>query len=492
MVAITLKKYRAIVLTALLSILIAPIAFGENYEEMVAQSRALANREDSLSRSVATRREMLSTAGDNRAEVSAEIVQLELELFDVRSERSRLSSQMTSLGYSVSTSNRSGGVSAETIGDAAQISSSKLLYDKLPKEDYENLKFAEQSEAECGAIFAEYMQSYNRLRELKQLYDQAANEDEAIGYSEEFHPLMSSADSLSRLLASSWGEIYDNKSFAYAMALEVLGDDELLSRQTELTYEAAGKISEVEHGEQSLAALNYDYQKRAQTQFETLLSERLQLSKVTDSLRTVTAAQLKSPAAEDMSEILFTKRSFIPYEPIKFVTTTPYDAKNPIPMAEEYKRGVVYRIQFGAYKYEQLPSIFRGVVPMSKDRALGFWTYYGGSYETLAEAEEAVELCKRRGFKRPEIVRWQDGERRNLFREPLPKSDGYRVHIEGAATLSDMVKTAIKSGAPDAELSKVGADKYIVGTIGSQEAANELVEALKVADGALIYTIVAM
>ncbi|MFI3269621.1 MAG: hypothetical protein SNG14_03565 [Rikenellaceae bacterium] len=470
------------------------------YEALVAKSAELKSREDSLSRLVNERRRAVAVAetAEVREAVGAEVVALEMELFDVGRERSGVASELSSLAQGGLSGAQGGGVQGEGAqeGGGRQISSAELLRMKLPQEDYAKLVAAEAAEAECGEMFAEYMTTYNRLRELKQLYDQAKVESEAIGYAEEFRKVEELVAPLSALLASCWGEIYDSKNYAYSMALELLSDEALMSKQTELAMDTAAKIGEVEHGEVSRAALNYDYQKRAQTAFELALAKRLTLTKAVDSLRSVATLQHQTPAVEDLSEVTFAKRNFIIYEPIKFVTTTPYSAKNPIPMAKEYKQGEIYRIQYGAYKYEQQPSIFRGVVPLSKDRALGFWTYYGGGYETLEEAKKAVELCKRRGFNRPEIVRWRDGVRRNLFREPETaaelKGDGlkYRVQISGAAVLPDIVKTAIKSGAPDAELSKIGADKFVVGIVVGRVAADRLVAGLKVADETLEYSIV--
>ncbi len=470
------------------------------YEELVRESQVLSQREDSLSRLVATRRGEIATAGDAREVIGEQIKRLEMELFDLSREKSALLNRLSAMKQSVAASGAAAGGAtggatgvASTTSGAKQISSAAVLKSSLPKEDYTKLITAERAEAECGTLFVEYMRSYNRLRELKQLYDQAKDESKAIEYSDEFHKLESSIGAVGALLSSRWSEIYDSKNYAYSMALELLSDEKLMSSQTELAYEAAGKISEVEHSDDGEAALNYDYQKRAQSNFELLLAERLGLPEAVDSLRGVVAAQAKRAAVEDLSEVVFKKRNFILYEPIRFVTTTPYNAKNPIPTAVEYKRGEIYRIQFGAYKYEQLPTIFRGVVPMSKDRALGFWTYYGGGYATLAEAEAAVALCKRRGFKRPEVVRWRDGVRRNLYREPEAKSEGrFRVHITGAATLPDMVRTAVRSGAAGGELTKVGADKYIVGTVLDRAAADRLVESLKVADETLMYSVVAV
>ncbi len=449
------------------------------YDDLIAENQRIIQQSDSLSRLVATLRIELSSS-DDKESVKSEILKLEMMLFDLHAEKSKLSNRLLTMAQDETTKHSGNTIQIESQNNSArQISSSLLLRKKLPSEDLENLIDAEQNEKECDKIFTKYITTYHRLRELQQLYDQAKNESEAIKYQKEFNELLDNADELSDELYDLWSDIYDNKNFAYSMAIELLDSNKLLYAQTELTKEVASKMSKVEFYEQSEPALNYDYQKRGLIELEILIAKELKLTGVVDSLKTVTSALEKTPAVEDLSEVFFSTRNFIIYEPIKFVTTTIYNKTNPIPNAATYKTGVIYRIQFGAYKYEQQPTIFRGAVPMSKDRALGFWTYYGGGYKTLKEAEEAVALCKRKGFNRPEIVRWKDGVRRNLYREPLPKSSSYRVQIEGASQLSDEIKAAIKSKAPNAEVTKVGDDKYVISPIESQDSVDALIDIIE-------------
>ncbi len=455
------------------------------YSELVAYNQHLAQKSDSLSRLVADHRSKLSIPAEDTEYIKAEIVKLEMMLFDLHSERSRLTNRLSNMTPDGVIPSAKQSAQADKGSTARQISSSPLLRKNLSQDDLENLIEAEALEADCSKIFTEYMAAYRRLRELTQLYAQAKNETKAIKHNDEFDQLMERADELSDELCDLWADIYDDKNYAYSMALELINKEYLLRHQTEIIQEVANNMSKVEFCEQSEPALRYDYQKRGQIELEKLIAKELKITGAIDSLNKVSSTLENTPAVEDLSEVVFTKRSFILYEPIKFVSATPYNAANPIPDAVEYQSGVIYRIQFGAYKYEQLPTVFRGVVPMSKDRALGFWTYYGGGYETLEEAEAAVALCKKRGFNRPEVVIWRDGVRRNLYRDPLPKSVSYKVQIEGEAILSEQTKEAIKSGAPDAEVTKVGEDRYIISPIEGQDAVDKLMDLIEEANDEL-------
>ena len=105
-----------------------------------------------------------------------------------------------------------------------------------------------------------------------------------------------------------------------------------------------------------------------------------------------------------------------------------------------------------------------------RPRRRGRYCYYAGGYATAVEARLACELLLKRGFRRPEIVRWVDGEREDF---PMDGSDAgsFRVEISGANGLSEPVRTAIREAAPDKELARVGT-VYIVGSFSDRPKPN--------------------
>ncbi len=489
MVAIISYIYRGLLCLGFVFLLSA--SYAESGDALVARSGEIERQIDSLMQLVGEKRQEIATAdSDAVATLGAEIVSIEQQLFDLRIEQGRVATELTSEGITNGNTIQSETPLADS--GATLLSSSKLVSEGLSEEDYENLQDAEEDEVICDELFTQYVKQYSRLRELKLLYDQTDIEDEAVKYNDEFKKLELSADSLSLLLEDRWSELYDNKNYAYAMVLELLGDDELLARDLDITRNVAAQISVVEHYESTLPILNYEYQKRGQLELELLLAERLKLKRCVDSLTQVQSLLSARRSFEDLAEVVIEERNFIEYSAITFSTSTIYSKSNPVPAAVEYERGVIYRIQLGAYKYEQLPTIFRGASPLCYDKTLGFWTYYAGGFATLSEAESAVEVCIRRGFKRPEIVVWRDGVRRNLYRDPLPKHSGYRVQLDGSVSLSDNVKGIISSISPDADLSKVGSDRFIIATIEEQSVAERLVSSIESADDVLQVTLIAV
>ncbi|MFI3247655.1 MAG: hypothetical protein R3Y39_00805 [Rikenellaceae bacterium] len=469
------------------------------YMSMLSREVALQNREDSLSQLLVKYRNEFAAGGAQASQARNSIVDIEMELFDVRAEYNTISGEVTTIEeqwiLNNPSTNNDGSTPNSTNntlrGDISKsIATSKLASENLPKEDYDNLRLAESIEAKCAAAYTEYIETYERMRELLQLYNQTDDEEIANEYSTEFHTLKRDADSLSKILRDDWGAAYDNKDFAYNMLMEVMGYDDLLNQSGEMARECESEIAAIECGPQSGAAVRYNLQKQKMVRLEGMFANKLQLTNAVDSLSGAAKKLSYLAPLEELPELVFVKRNFILYEPILFSTTPVYDNANPIPETVIYPKGTIYRIHYGAFNSKQAPSIFHGAYPLSYSREGGLWTYYGGGFETFAEADEAAALCKRQGFRRPEVVIWRDGVKRNLYRDPFPADQKYRVQISGLIELTDDIKNIISTHCPDAELSKVGADRYVIGPLEGQIVVEEFAQALEFANGALNTTII--
>ncbi len=90
----------------------------------------------------------------------------------------------------------------------------------------------------------------------------------------------------------------------------------------------------------------------------------------------------------------------------------------------------IYRILLGDVQHQAAAATFRGAYPLFyliNDE--GKWCYYAGGFATLAEAEAAQALLKKRGFVRPEIVVWTDGEYTIFRQDPERRNGAFRVEI---------------------------------------------------------------
>ena len=203
-----------------------------------------------------------------------------------------------------------------------------------------------------------------------------------------------------------------------------------------------------------------------------------------DSLRGVTA-QLEGIDFR-LPRIDVAERYFLDYDSVSFSSTPKYSYQHPIPECKVYEHGTIYRILLGTFNTKRAVSTFRGAYPLSylvnDDRK---WCYYAGGFATREEAEAAQKLLKARGFVRPEIVVWTDGEYRNLSKDPEAQHIAYRVEIVSSEALSDAVKAAITDTAEGCELSRVGQQLFVVGTFDDKAVADRVAAAVTQTDPAL-------
>jgi hypothetical protein len=122
---------------------------------------------------------------------------------------------------------------------------------------------------------------------------------------------------------------------------------------------------------------------------------------------------------------------------------------------------------------------FRGAAPVYVERLPGGqWRYYIGLFRTYGDAEEAVKQLKEAGFRRPEPVRWQDGQYANLVDEATKNEGLFRIEIPGTGgELPDDVREIVARIAPTKEITRVG-DTFYIGTFTNRLHADDVMQAL--------------
>ena len=227
----------------------------------------------------------------------------------------------------------------------------------------------------------------------------------------------------------------------------------------------------------------YFLRKRASVEYEQTMAGVLGLDAARDSLDAVARRLAETDFRQP--KITIAERLFLDYDSVAFSKTPKYSYKNPIPECRVYARGTIYRILLGTFNTKRAADLFRGAYPLFyliNDE--GKWCYYAGGFATREEADAAQALLKKRGFLRPEVVVWTDGEARNLSREPEAEAVAYRVEITGSESLSEAVKQAIAQHAEGSELSRVG-QTFVIGTFDDRALADRLAAAIAQADAKL-------
>ncbi|MFI3285307.1 MAG: SPOR domain-containing protein [Rikenellaceae bacterium] len=472
---------------------IVGLEINKHYMGLLSEDNQLSVREDSISLIVESLREKLRIDSSDATENRNTIIKLENNIFRIRARRSTVTDSLNLIEQEWIGKNMGNVEYANTEQQNNSLNSldvdfifeSDNVKSNLSSVDYDNLVKSEALEQKVHKLRENYIKNYDAMLSLKSSYEHMQSEDEAIVLQQDFDSLRMVNVQLVEQLSDTWGYIYDNKSFAYSILMEMLGFTYVLQRETELMREAQAEISlnQGQGGNEEL--LRYVVQKSSMLPFEILVAEKLGLNRAADSLGRV-AIQFAELDRVVCPAITIEERLFIDYEPIEFVSKMPYTTSNPIPETKIYDKGTIYRVIVGAFSVKQSASIFRNTTPLSyRTNEENRHCYYIGGFATLGEAEQAQEKLKSRGFRSPEIVVWQDGVERNLTRDPITTTLNFRVEILERNVLPEGVNETLMPIAPDGTIAKVGNDKFVITSLSRQSQVDSLVNGLKQLDPTL-------
>lgn len=459
-----------------------------NYLSLLRSDAKLRQRSDSLMREIRDLRAAISRNAEVRDSLSqvrgdsllVVLSDAEGQIASMRTQKIRLIDQINAIEqeYVLSTMGNISSVGAAQA--SGSIFANEYLRKSLEAEDYAALIAAQAKEGQANEQAKGYAANYAKIKELYNSYVQARTEADAEAVYGELSQIIDQNSELESQLAESWSEIYDQKSYVYAYFLEKESREDILELTEGMFSEAQQeKLLSVDNCISETLA-DYRLQKPIILNYETYVAKLLNLTSAIDSL---------SAASRDvrqidyrLSKIDVERRSFVDYYPIEFHQRSPYTNSNPVPDCVEYEYGTIYRILLGTYKYKQAVSIFRGAAPLCVETLEdGRFSYYAGGFRTRSEAEKAVEVMKKKGFRNPQIVEWCDGYKTNLSEQ----SDiSFRLMISGGA-LSNAVRDVIETMAPDCQLSRLAEDSFSLGMFASRAMADRVSQAITKSDGSL-------
>lgn len=465
----------------------------EAYMTCLREDARLQERIDSLMTESAAVRRAFKDDPENRERYKTEILKLEERLFALRSEKGQLVDRINAIEQewilrsldAVPAGDEPQREELPTYDDAPRsrnLVANACFRGELSPGDYATLREAQRKERTAAEFIERFADNYARLIGMQDEYMALTDQAAADSLYDCMADIREENLRLDDSLQTVWGYVFDNKSYAYSYMLDRYGRDEALESETERLTEAQ-RAAESERGRYASDAMAaYFLQKQALVDFERTVAREFALPEAQDSL--AREADYLASVEYRLPRIEPERRYLLDYQDVDFSTPSKYDARNPIPACRIYDRGTIYRIRLGRFRVKQAPSIFRGAWPLGFDRdEEGRYCYYAGGYATAVEARLACELLLKRGFRRPEIVRWVDGEREDF---PMDGGDAetFRVEIAGENGLSEAVREAIREAAPDKELARVGA-LYIVGSFSDRSVAELVVRAVRAADAAL-------
>ena len=438
-------------------------------KDLRAEMKNLAEERDSLSQE--RNDSMVVVLSDSEAKVNA-----------LRAQKVKLMDQINAMEQDFVLA------SVGKIGNAGSEQGSNSLYNNayfvksLEPEDYKMLLELHATEQSTYEHVCKYVANYSKIKKLNDKYVFAATEAESEALYAEMSGIMAENIALERQIANVWSDIYDHKCYVYSYFLEKENRMDLLNITENMMQEARQqKLNTIDECVSEYVA-DYCLQKPVVLNYEIYVAKMLNLTPAIDSLsraaRNVRSLDYKMPVLE------VERRSFVNYEPIEFHNRSPYTTSNPIPECVNYEYGTIYRILLGTFKYKQQVSIFRGAAPLYiQAEEDGRFSYYAGGLRTRAEAESAVEIMKKKGFRNPQIVEWCDGEKTNLSAEGVVRAS-YRIAISGGS-LDDMVREVISTMAEGCQLSRLAEDRFLVSSFESRAVAERVAEAIKKCDSSL-------
>lgn len=455
------------------------------YMELLRSDAMLRNREDSLIgviRSVRSTMAENAETRDSLAQVRSDSLLLMLSdtenaVFSLRMEKLKLVDRINAIEQNFVLSNM-GDIGGEAQSDSGgnAFLTNPYFVKSIDPDDYKELLRVQKMESETQGYVSTYMKNYEKIKSLYDRYIVAETEADAEAVYAELSTAMDDNLVLERRLAKSWSEIYDEKIYVYSYFLEKENREDLLALTDNMMVKSLQEKLSASEYYASEAVANYCLQKPIVLNYEIYVAKLLNQAAAIDSLSNVSKAVRQIDFR--IPKIDVARRSFVDYEPIEFSAKSPYNATNPIPECVVYEYGTIYRILLGNYKYKQAVSIFRGASPLSVEEGEdGRFSYYVGGLRTRSEAEAAVEVLKKKGFRDPQIIEWCDGRKTNLSEQNESAQIAFRVVIKGG-TLDDTVRDIIATMASGCEISRVSEDTFIVGMFDSRAMAERVAQAV--------------
>lgn len=482
----------------------------ERYRFLKEQNTLLLQREDSIQNIISATREEFAKHNSTDSIVSNEeidrfssqILEYEEQIFELRQQRGDVITELNNieqeyiLAHMFSTSHQDEEIAEEpATADSTEVVApvqrrmlihNDIFRNALAEADYAELEQAQREDEQMAALCQEYEQLYSDFARTAQEYMDTSDEAIADSLFGVYNTLKADIGTLNDVIDSQWAHIIDTKYYAYGYLLERDFHYDLLDHSSEQFTEMQQRCAEHDGLYAADAVMHYAIGYPTLLDFEIAVADEFGLVTALDSLQSAKRNIATPNYRHEMIDL--ERRLFIDYEPIIIGRTNYYTNSNPMPELKVYERGTIYRILLGKFRTKQPMTLFKGVQPLyiSLDED-DLYCYYAGGYATLKEAEEAQLFLKEKGFKRPEICRWRDGEMINIDsiaeEEESDESEvttivGHRyiVTLECSA-IDEALRETITAIAPDKIISRRGA-QFAIGTFTDHSHAEKLLEVI--------------
>lgn len=477
---------------------IAGLEDNAEYMALMTDGVRLQQMEDSVMRVIEQNRKLFAEDPANRAKYSDTILSLEEQVFGLRNRKGDIFSRintieqdwlLTNMSAQLPNESLSDKQMADTMAEQAAVQTAQLVDDvhfvsALDSVDYVALQRAQRDEHKVIEYVNMLSENHSAMESIRVQYEQTQDAAEASRLFSNYQVLNGLCSALNDSISICWSSIFDAKSYAYNLILEMERRDDLLENSELVLSQALQQVAADRGLYASDAMSSYFNTKKCLVNTEIALARIYGLGFVQDSLSKVSlqldAVDYRLPKVE------IEERFFLAYESIGVSSPSRYNSRNPIPECEIYERGTMYRIVLGTFSQQQPISIFKGVYPLYRLKTEeGKHRYFAGGFATEAEADEAQIKLKNMGFRRPEVVVWRDGVYANLVEEREAAADMiqvFRVEISGVEQINDEMRAAIDSLAVGKDITRING-RFIVMSFAEREEAEQFAEAVSAVEG---------
>lgn len=461
------------------------------YMAMLAEEVELKHAEDSLSALIESKRTLLNDENADRRVLGTEIVTLENQLFNMRNKLGIIASRTNVIEQEFLLASMASGreIVMNTPESETKPSSNRrslidndFFRESLSEEEYKALKNYNKAQAECMGIAEKFAESYLDAKEVAEAYDSVSSQHESDSLIALFRIYSNDINELENDMSEKWGTVMSEKNYIYTLLADKLNK---LNELNDINQAyASEKIPEdvLKNDMMSAVFAEFPYQLRLLADYELLLAGTLGLTEARDSISGAKSSIETEKYAK--RKVSVNPKEFVKYSDVSIVSPSPYNSGNPIPVLEVPEKGKLYSITVGAFSTKPAVSTFRGAVPVYYQRTQGAYRYFVGLYRTFGEAyDESVKMKSDVGFRRPEVVMWEDGKYKNMNAEIEKNKGSFRVEIEGVSgKMPANVEYEIERYASRQDVTLIG-DKYFIGIFNNRLHADELADALNAQPG---------
>ncbi len=353
-------------------------------------------------------------------------------------------------------------------------------------------------EGEIGVLIEQYKVAHKKAIDSQLAYIGATNLAKAQEYYHSYNEATATMKTLAADIATRSSELFRSKLETYISIAEEVGANYMREKYSNIIRSIDSKqVDKLKNRCSDVDVAMYPYRLRGTIELEIEVAELLGCE---------SAAPLKETLENyDASYAQFAKISTpgyaeAEYKAVKFDKKKVYVPISSLPVMTPPANGEAFSIQVAAYsKLPNSTSVFHNATPLYREtRSDGLTYIYIGLYPTAKSATDDIAKLRNAGFKKPTLISWRDGVRRDDFVAKGSNANMvsyYRIEINGVdSALTPTVLQAIRQTAPNKEISKFNAADgslvYSVGNFKKEADARALAAAITSADASLSVTVV--